>query len=231
MATASSSGSGQTRSLMFHLVSNLGGWGTNSWAILLCFSQAINRELEWKWSSWDTSRHPYALTHNKYTYVQCYRQWLYVLCHSTSTQFPEWPFTVAFHFSAWFFSSLISFLFLWFFLTVVQCQPLERPNKATMVCAHPLADFAYGSSCKFECQTGYRVRGSDTLYCTGSGQWTAPLPTCEGRICILEKRQGLPMSGRSPLGSDIGESGTGSGTMSFLICETELRIARCFYME
>lgn len=114
------------------------------------------------------------------------------MCHSTSTQFPEWPFTVAFHFSAWFFSSLISFLFLWFFLTVVQCQPLERPNKATMVCAHPLADFAYGSSCKFECQTGYRVRGSDTLYCTGSGQWTAPLPTCEGRTCILEKRQGLP---------------------------------------
>lgn len=154
-----------------------------------------------------------------------------MLCHSTSTQFPEWPFTVAFHFSAWFFSSLISFLFLWFFLTVVQCQPLESPNKATMDCAHPLADFAYGSSCKFECQTGYRVRGSDTLYCTGSGQWTAPLPTCEGRTCILEKRQGLPMSGRSPLGSDIGESGTGSGTMSFLICETELRIARCFYME
>ncbi|XP_040842738.1 P-selectin isoform X1 [Ochotona curzoniae] len=66
---------------------------------------------------------------------------------------------------------------------VVQCQPLESPNKATMVCAHPLADFAYGSSCKFECQTGYRVRGSDTLYCTGSGQWTAPLPTCEATTC------------------------------------------------
>ncbi|XP_058516594.1 P-selectin isoform X1 [Ochotona princeps] len=66
---------------------------------------------------------------------------------------------------------------------VVQCQPLETPNKATMDCAHPLADFAYGSSCKFECQTGYRVRGLDTLYCTGAGQWTSPLPTCEATTC------------------------------------------------
>ncbi|XP_008059541.1 P-selectin [Carlito syrichta] len=65
----------------------------------------------------------------------------------------------------------------------VQCQRLEAPGKGTMDCVHPLAAFAYGSSCTFECQPGHRVRGSDTLRCIGSGQWTAPLPTCEAISC------------------------------------------------
>ncbi|NP_001348402.1 P-selectin [Oryctolagus cuniculus] len=66
---------------------------------------------------------------------------------------------------------------------VVQCEHLETPSKGTMDCVHPHADFAYGSSCKFECQPGYQVRGLDTLHCNGSGQWTAPLPTCEAVMC------------------------------------------------
>ncbi|XP_029415376.1 P-selectin isoform X1 [Nannospalax galili] len=65
----------------------------------------------------------------------------------------------------------------------VQCQHLEAPINGTVDCVHPLAAFAYGSSCKFECQTGYQARGSDTLQCIGSGQWTAPLPTCEAIAC------------------------------------------------
>nr|XP_045005325.1 P-selectin [Jaculus jaculus] len=65
----------------------------------------------------------------------------------------------------------------------VQCQHLEAPAEGAMDCVHPLAVFAYGSSCKFECRPGYRVRGVDTLRCAGSGQWTAPLPTCEAIAC------------------------------------------------
>ncbi|KAM4860378.1 P-selectin isoform 2-T2 [Thomomys bottae] len=65
----------------------------------------------------------------------------------------------------------------------VQCQPLEAPGKGTMDCVHPLASFTYGSSCKFECQPGYRMRGWDTLHCAGSGQWTAPAPVCEAIAC------------------------------------------------
>ncbi|KAM9242312.1 P-selectin [Dugong dugon] len=65
----------------------------------------------------------------------------------------------------------------------VQCRLLEAPSKGTMDCAHPLATFAYGSSCKFECQPGYWVRGSDTLRCIGPGQWTAPMPACEAIAC------------------------------------------------
>uniref|UniRef100_A0A3Q2H946 p-selectin n=1 Tax=Equus caballus TaxID=9796 RepID=A0A3Q2H946_HORSE len=65
----------------------------------------------------------------------------------------------------------------------VQCQRLEAPSQGTMDCVHPLAAFAYGSSCKFECEAGYRVRGWDTLNCTGPGQWTGPLPACEAIAC------------------------------------------------
>ncbi|XP_069867268.1 P-selectin-like isoform X1 [Dipodomys merriami] len=65
----------------------------------------------------------------------------------------------------------------------VRCPSLEAPGEGTMDCVHPLATFAYGSSCKFECRPGYRVRGLDTLRCVGSGQWTAPLPACEAVAC------------------------------------------------
>lgn len=65
----------------------------------------------------------------------------------------------------------------------VQCQSLEAPIHGTMDCMHPLAAFAYGSRCKFECRPGYQVRGSDTLHCTDAGQWTGPLPTCEAIAC------------------------------------------------
>ncbi|XP_045308958.1 P-selectin isoform X10 [Leopardus geoffroyi] len=66
---------------------------------------------------------------------------------------------------------------------VVRCPLLEAPGKGTMDCVHPLTAFAYGSSCRFECEPGYQVRGWATLRCIGSGQWTAPLPACEAIAC------------------------------------------------
>ncbi|XP_030890830.1 P-selectin isoform X2 [Leptonychotes weddellii] len=65
----------------------------------------------------------------------------------------------------------------------VQCPLLEAPGKGSMDCVHPLAAFAYGSSCKFECEPGYQVRGWASLRCTGSGQWTSPSPACEAIAC------------------------------------------------
>jgi hypothetical protein len=101
--------------------------------------------------------------------------------------------TIAFHLPMWGFfcpsSVLFSFFILCLFFSAMQCQHLEAPSKGTMDCVHPLAAFAYGSSCKFECQSGYRVRGLNTLHCSGSGQWTAPLPACEGRIFFFSSLQ------------------------------------------
>lgn len=94
-------------------------------------------------------------------------------------------FIIAFQLWVWFFSFLSIFLsVLGCSLLAVQCPLLEAPGKGTMDCVHPLAAFAYGSSCKFECEPGYQVRGWATLRCIGSGQWTAPLPACEGRVFL-----------------------------------------------
>lgn len=85
----------------------------------------------------------------------------------------------------------LPFLQHWFFCLAVQCQSLEAPIYGTMDCMHPIAAFAYGSRCKFECRPGYQVRGSDTLHCTDAGQWTGPLPTCEGKISFLSTQYNL----------------------------------------
>lgn len=38
------------------------GWqGPITWVICCCFSQAINRKLDWKWNSRDTNLHPYGM--------------------------------------------------------------------------------------------------------------------------------------------------------------------------
>ncbi|XP_060499445.2 P-selectin isoform X13 [Panthera onca] len=66
---------------------------------------------------------------------------------------------------------------------VVRCPLLEAPGKGTMDSVHPLTAFAYGSSCRFECEPGYQARGWATLHCIVSGQWTAPLPACEAIAC------------------------------------------------
>ncbi|XP_053461910.1 P-selectin isoform X3 [Nycticebus coucang] len=84
----------------------------------------------------------------------------------------------------------------------VQCQPLEAPRQGTMDCVHPLAAFAYGSSCKFQCQPGYWVSGSDTVHCIGSGQWTAPLPACE----VSCEPLGRPVHGSMDCSPSSGES-------------------------
>uniref|UniRef100_A0A8C6APG7 p-selectin n=1 Tax=Monodon monoceros TaxID=40151 RepID=A0A8C6APG7_MONMO len=63
-----------------------------------------------------------------------------------------------------------------------QCQLPEAPSKGTLDCVHPLTAFA-GSSYKFECEPDHRVRGCDTLCCTGPGWGTAPLPTFKAIAC------------------------------------------------
>uniref|UniRef100_A0A674KFQ1 p-selectin n=1 Tax=Terrapene triunguis TaxID=2587831 RepID=A0A674KFQ1_9SAUR len=57
---------------------------------------------------------------------------------------------------------------------VVRCKNLDpRPD-----CSHPLGEFSYNSTCKFQCQEGFELQGLDTLQCLASGNWTAAAPEC-----------------------------------------------------
>nr|XP_008168668.2 L-selectin isoform X2 [Chrysemys picta bellii] len=59
---------------------------------------------------------------------------------------------------------------------VVRCKNLDpRPD-----CSHPLGEFSYNSTCKFQCQEGFELQGLDTLQCLASGNWTAAAPECAG---------------------------------------------------
>ena len=37
----------------------------------------------------------------------------------------------------------------------------------------------YQSVAKFSCDTGYIMRGNDTLVCTEHGNWSTAIPTCD----------------------------------------------------
>uniref|UniRef100_A0A8C0GKI3 p-selectin n=1 Tax=Chelonoidis abingdonii TaxID=106734 RepID=A0A8C0GKI3_CHEAB len=56
--------------------------------------------------------------------------------------------------------------------------------------SHPLGEFSYNSTCKFQCQEGFELQGLDTLLCLTSGNWTfcfaipavkCPVPNSPGR--------------------------------------------------
>ncbi|XP_029768212.1 P-selectin-like, partial [Terrapene carolina triunguis] len=62
---------------------------------------------------------------------------------------------------------------------VVRCKNLDpRPD-----CSHPLGEFSYNSTCKFQCQEGFELQGLDTLQCLASGNWTAAAPECAAVKC------------------------------------------------
>uniref|UniRef100_A0A674K854 L-selectin n=1 Tax=Terrapene triunguis TaxID=2587831 RepID=A0A674K854_9SAUR len=68
---------------------------------------------------------------------------------------------------------------------VVRCKNLDpRPD-----CSHPLGEFSYNSTCKFQCQEGFELQGLDTLQCLASGNWTAAAPECA--VQTIHCRTGL----------------------------------------
>ncbi|MBN3321599.1 LYAM3 protein, partial [Atractosteus spatula] len=62
----------------------------------------------------------------------------------------------------------------------VQCSRLEEPSNGNMTCSHPNGEFSYSSLCQFSCAEGFVLKGSPTIMCTASTQWTAEAPHCEG---------------------------------------------------
>ncbi|XP_030064242.1 E-selectin isoform X2 [Microcaecilia unicolor] len=70
---------------------------------------------------------------------------------------------------------------------VVSCHTVEAPELGFMECSHPVKNFSYSSSCQFGCERGYELSSLDTVQCTASGSWTAPVPTCQAVECGVPK--------------------------------------------
>uniref|UniRef100_A0A674K876 p-selectin n=1 Tax=Terrapene triunguis TaxID=2587831 RepID=A0A674K876_9SAUR len=61
-----------------------------------------------------------------------------------------------------------------------ECEHGEGSRTGTLGegALHPLGEFSYNSTCKFQCQEGFELQGLDTLQCLASGNWTAAAPEC-----------------------------------------------------
>ncbi|KAB0377582.1 hypothetical protein FD755_012026 [Muntiacus reevesi] len=65
---------------------------------------------------------------------------------------------------------------------VVTCQAQKHPEHGHLVC-NPLGKFSYNSSCSVSCAEGYLPSSTEATRCTSSGEWSAPLPTCNVVKC------------------------------------------------
>ncbi|XP_009582061.1 PREDICTED: E-selectin [Fulmarus glacialis] len=66
---------------------------------------------------------------------------------------------------------------------VESCDPLKKPDHGSLKCNHPLENFSYNSSCTVQCEEGYELTASESVYCTSSGVWSAPLAACKAVTC------------------------------------------------
>ncbi|CAI5776335.1 P-selectin-like isoform X1 [Podarcis lilfordi] len=65
----------------------------------------------------------------------------------------------------------------------MQCHSLETPKQGRMTCFHPNGEFAFQSTCEFACEAGFTLAGRNSTRCLATGNWTAPLPTCQVIEC------------------------------------------------
>ncbi|XP_043941122.1 E-selectin isoform X2 [Protopterus annectens] len=84
---------------------------------------------------------------------------------------------------------------------VVTCTTLTKLQNGINDCDHPNGNFSYQSSCKHSCKKGYSLIGKAETYCSGLGNWTAPMPTCTAVECSrLVESDHMNMHCSSPLG-------------------------------
>nr|XP_033818197.1 P-selectin [Geotrypetes seraphini] len=65
----------------------------------------------------------------------------------------------------------------------VECGGPKTPDHGAIDCSHPLGDFRYSSTCTFTCAEGFALKGSNSLQCGASGQWSGKEPECEVVKC------------------------------------------------
>ncbi|KAI5090354.1 P-selectin [Silurus meridionalis] len=66
---------------------------------------------------------------------------------------------------------------------VVKCSDLNSAPYGSMRCTDPLEKYAYGSICRFECDVGFLLTGSNQTLCNSQGKWTHSLPVCQAVTC------------------------------------------------
>ncbi|KAI5627605.1 P-selectin [Silurus asotus] len=66
---------------------------------------------------------------------------------------------------------------------VVKCSDLNSAPYGSMRCTDPLEKYAYSSICRFKCDVGFLLTGSNYTLCNSQGKWTHSLPVCQAVKC------------------------------------------------
>ncbi|XP_066451079.1 P-selectin-like [Eleutherodactylus coqui] len=66
----------------------------------------------------------------------------------------------------------------------MSCSALDDPSHGQMNCSHVFEEYRFESICKFTCEEGFQLRGSNSLLCQHSGEWSEPIPKCTAVPCI-----------------------------------------------
>nr|XP_060499445.1 P-selectin isoform X11 [Panthera onca] len=64
----------------------------------------------------------------------------------------------------------------------VKCPELFAPEQGSLACSDTRREFSVGYTCRFSCNKGFKLEGSNDVECTASGKWTAPPPTCKAGV-------------------------------------------------
>ena len=68
----------------------------------------------------------------------------------------------------------------------LQCAPISCPVPDLPNGTISSGNYTLNSSVRFSCNQGFHLRGAVRAHCEPSGRWSAPLPTCEGKISPAE---------------------------------------------
>ncbi|XP_027724283.1 E-selectin isoform X1 [Vombatus ursinus] len=66
---------------------------------------------------------------------------------------------------------------------VVECDTLTSPVHGSMNCSQSSGIFPWNTTCVFDCESGFELKGSKELHCSSSGKWDVEKPMCQAVKC------------------------------------------------
>ncbi|XP_063796352.1 E-selectin-like [Pseudophryne corroboree] len=70
----------------------------------------------------------------------------------------------------------------------VSCMALQRPEHGQINCSEAFEKLQYSAMCNFSCEEGFELKGSKSLLCQNSGEWSESAPTCSAVSCMALQR-------------------------------------------
>ncbi|CAJ1060431.1 E-selectin-like [Xyrichtys novacula] len=67
----------------------------------------------------------------------------------------------------------------------ITCKAPEEDVQLITKCSQPVTDLRPDSTCSFSCSAGFELQGSQTIQCSGDGEWSTTIPTCKAVRCPL----------------------------------------------